>query len=144
MLTRTSTVIALAAFLASPAFAGEAPPTPQAVMPTVLSNLRTSGETQILPDAATVEEIQRSGKSKVIGSFKLCVSITGDVTGVVVLKSTGFPAYDKKITAGIRTWKHRPYLVDKKPMAVCSAETFIYKPPPPPPPSPPAPKKKAG
>ena len=42
------------------------------------------------------------------------------------LKSTGFDAYDKKIEAKIWRWIYRPFVVDGKPVKVCTAVTFIY------------------
>lgn len=42
------------------------------------------------------------------------------------LRSTGFPAYDEKILRELRQWQYRPFLVNGKPVAVCTAVTFIY------------------
>lgn len=80
----------------------------------------------ILPDDATKTAITRSQRDKVVGSFKLCISDTGAVTGVTALKSTGFPDYDAKIIREMNTWAYRPYLVNGKAAPVCTAVTFIY------------------
>jgi hypothetical protein len=43
------------------------------------------------------------------------------------MKSTGFPAYDETIMSRIRgEWRYRPFQVNGKPVAVCTAVTFIY------------------
>lgn len=116
------------------------PPPPQNVSPTALDANRLSGEKNIVPDDLTKVEIARSGKDKVIGSYKLCITTAGNVSSVTQLKSTGFAAYDTKLLDGMRTWTYRPFLVGGKPAAVCTAVTFIYSqkaPEPPPPASPP-------
>lgn len=114
-------------------------PTPRNVPPAELDALRIAGEKNILPDTVTKGQIYRSGKSKVIGSYRLCVSSEGIVKSVKQMKSTGFADYDEKIMSELRQWRYRPYLVDGKPAPVCSAVAFIYSqgaPGAPPPPRP--------
>jgi outer membrane biosynthesis protein TonB len=75
----------------------------------------------------TKSEIQRSGKDRVIGSFKLCITVGGEVQSVKQLKSTGFPAYDSRILSTIQgSWRYKPYNVNGKAVPVCTAVTFIY------------------
>jgi periplasmic protein TonB len=103
------------------------PAPPQNVAPTALDALRIGGEKNIVPDDVTKTEISRSGKDKLIGSYKLCITVDGNISSVVQLKSTGFPAYDNKITGTIRgEWRYRPFMVNGKPTPVCTAVTFIY------------------
>ena len=80
----------------------------------------------IVPDDVTKTEIQRSGKDKIVGSYKLCISVDGAVTTINQLKSTTFPAYDSKIQREMRSWKYRPYMVNGRAVPVCTAVTFIY------------------
>lgn len=94
--------------------------------PTLLEGERISGDAKITPDDDTKAEIQLSGKTNVIGSFKLCVTIGGDVSSIKILKSTGFAAYDAKIQAEIQNWRYRPYEVNGRAVPVCTAATFIY------------------
>ena len=56
------------------------PAPPQNVPPTLLEGSRIAGEKMIVPDDVTKTEIQRSGKDKIIGSFKLCINASGAVT----------------------------------------------------------------
>ncbi len=103
------------------------PAPPQNVPPTMLEGSRIAGEKMIVPDDVTKTEIQRSGKDKIIGSFKICLSAAGAVSDVKMLKSTGFPAYDNKILGKMRNeWKYRPYAVNGRAVPVCTAVTFIY------------------
>ena len=102
------------------------PAPPQNVPPTLLEVNRTSGSKLVAPDAKTVAEIEKAGKDKVIGSFKLCVKETGTVWSVSQLKSTGFAAYDQKIEREMRTWTYKPYQINGKAAPVCTAVTFIY------------------
>lgn len=103
------------------------PPAPgQAVAPTALEALRIKGAKEIVPGAATKKAIARSGKDKVVASFKLCVDSTGAVDRVVLIKSSGFKDYDAKLDAGIHTWAYQPYLIDGAAQPVCTAVTFVY------------------
>jgi protein TonB len=103
------------------------PAPPQNVAPTALDANRIAGEKNITPDDVTKTEISRSGKDKLVGSFKLCITAEGNINTVNQLKSTGFAAYDNKIVNTIRgEWRYRPFVVNGKPAAVCTAVTFIY------------------
>ena len=93
----------------------------------MLEGSRIAGEKNITPDDVTKTEIQRSGKDRLIGSFKLCITVGGEISNVNMLKSTGFPAYDQKIQGKIRgEWRYRPFMVNGKAAPVCTAVTFIY------------------
>ena len=107
---------------------GNAPPSvpPQIVPPSALEGSRIAGDKNITPSDTTKTEIQRSGKGKIVGSYKLCVTVDGTVRSVEQLKSTGFGAYDSKIQSEMRDWRYRPYMVNGRPVPVCTAVTFIY------------------
>ena len=102
------------------------PAPPQNVPPTALEQSRIAGEKMIQPDEVTNTEIIRSGKSKLVGSFKLCLNALGNVSLVQMLKSTGFPAYDNKIQTEMHSWRYRPFMVNGAAAPVCTAVTFIY------------------
>jgi protein TonB len=104
------------------------PPAPPAnVPPTALEASRMAGEKNIVPDDVTKTEISRSGKDRLIGSYKLCITADGNIKSVNQLKSTGFPSYDSKIQNTIRgEWRYRPFMVNGKAVEVCTAVTFIY------------------
>ncbi|MGE0549627.1 MAG: hypothetical protein AB7O24_30280 [Kofleriaceae bacterium] len=103
------------------------PAAPTNIAPTMLEQSRVAGEKQIVPDDNTKVEIQRSGKDKLVGAFKLCIDTQGSVTSVSQIKSTGFPAYDAKIQKKMRTeWRYRPFLVNGKAAPACTAVNFIY------------------
>ena len=102
------------------------PAPPQNVPPTLLEGSRIAGEKQIIPDDVTKTEIQRSGKTKVIATAKLCLSTSGEVERVDLVKSSGFPNYDDKIRSAMSTWRYRPYTVNGTAVKACTAVTFIY------------------
>jgi TonB family protein len=105
------------------------PPTPpQNIAPSVLEANRIAGNKLITPDDATKKQIIADGKSRVIGSFKLCIALDGSVTVVTLLKSSGYAAYDEKLQQQMRTWKYKPYLVNGRATPVCTAVTFIFSP----------------
>jgi outer membrane biosynthesis protein TonB len=97
------------------------------VAPAALDANRISGEKSIAPDEPTMDAIARSGENKLVSTFKVCVTPDGGIGSVTQLKSTGFPAYDTKIQNTIRKdWRYKPYLVNGKATAVCTAFRFIY------------------
>lgn len=93
------------------------------VAPTQLEPLRITGTKLVTPDDE--DKIHLFNK-RLIGSFKLCLDETGRYEEGELLKSTGLPRYDAKIARTMMDWTYRPYLVDGKPVPVCSAVTFIY------------------
>lgn len=104
----------------------QAPP-PPVVAPTALEQRRINGEKVIIPDDDTKREIEASGLSKLVATYKICINVAGAVMSVEMLKSSGFPPYDRKLAAGMRTWRYRPYTLEGKPVSVCTSVTFIYR-----------------
>jgi len=102
------------------------PAPPKNVPPTLLEGQRIAGNKMIIPNDVTKTEIQRSGKDRIIGSYKLCITTDGNISSIKQLKSTGFGAYDSKILAEMHNWRYRPYLVNGRAVPVCTAVTFVY------------------
>jgi outer membrane biosynthesis protein TonB len=116
------------AAIAPPVVAAPAAPAP---MPSVASVAfdanRIAGDKNIVPDDSTKSEMRRRGSDKVIGAFKLCLTASGDIGNVSLIKSTGFTDYDGKIQATIRTkWRYKPFLVNGQASPVCTAVRFVY------------------
>ena len=108
---------------------GQVPPPPApsvTVPPSLLENLRVSGTRMIAPDAPTKATMLQARKGKVVASMKLCLDDTGTVASVSQLKSSGYPAYDRKIIGEMRQWIYKPYKQNGRAVAVCTAVTFIY------------------
>jgi Protein kinase domain len=93
--------------------------------PSVLEANRVTGNKNIFPDDDTKAAIAAGG-GRAVGSFKLCLDVTGVVTSVNQLKSTGFPSYDDEIMRQMRAWTYKPYAPDGTAMPVCTAVTFIF------------------
>lgn len=93
---------------------------------TMVEGRRIAGNKAIAPDDRTKTEIGKSRVEKIVGSFRLCLDESGSVESILPMRSTGYASYDRKIIAGIQTWKYSPYVVDDKPVPVCTAVTFIY------------------
>lgn len=103
------------------------PAPPQTVAPTALDANRIAGEKNIVPDDMTKNEISRSGRDRLTGTYKLCITAEGNISSVTQLKSTTFQSYDSKIINTIRgEWRYRPFMVNGKATPVCTAVTFIY------------------
>jgi hypothetical protein len=99
---------------------------PHAVPPSVLDQNRIPDRIQTAPDAATRAEMASAGVKRAVGVFKLCVDTTGAVSEIKPIKSTGFPAYDRKIESELRRSRYRPIEVDGKVTPICTSITFIY------------------
>lgn len=97
------------------------------VAPTALEGHRTAGTVQIQPDDATKLDMQAKHLSRLVGSWKLCIDVTGKVSAVVRLRPTGSASYDAKIEDELAKWRYSPYQVDGKAVPVCTAVTFIYR-----------------
>jgi len=109
-----------------------APPPPPPMAPKIvpqvaLEQQRISGEKDIQPPNNVNVLIRRAGK-KVVATVKMCLNRSGNVKSLKLLRSTGHPAYDKKIKSKMRKWKYRPFKVNGKPVPVCTSVTFIYNP----------------
>jgi hypothetical protein len=101
--------------------------TPSAPAGIALEASRIAGEKAIQPDDVTRMDISRSGKDRIVGTFKLCINAEGAIQSVTMMKSTGFSPYDTKIQGTIRSsWRYRPFNVNGKAVPVCTAVTFIY------------------
>jgi hypothetical protein len=92
----------------------------------MIEGRRISGTKMIAPDDAIKTLIQRSRVDRITGSFRVCLDEGGNVESILPLRSTGYASYDRKITAGILTWKYSPYLIDGEAVPVCTGVNFIY------------------
>jgi hypothetical protein len=102
-----------------------APPTVASVA--TLDANRIGGDKNIIPDDSTQVEMRRRGMDRVMGSYKLCITATGEISTVAPVKSTGFNEYDWKIQTTIRNkWRYRPFLVNGRASPVCTAVRFVY------------------
>lgn len=101
---------------------------PQYVPPTVLEALRVAGTKDVVPDARTQALMSSNGAKTVIGSFKVCVNESGELTAVDTMRPTGYREYDEEILNAIAAWSYEPYRVLDRTVPVCSAVTFVYQP----------------
>jgi protein TonB len=98
---------------------------PTTLSPSELRTIRTSGDEHITPSELDRTAMVRDGRDRLIGSFKVCVSTAG-VPEPLMLRSTGYADYDRRLVDGIRTWRYRPFMVGGRAVPVCAAVTFIY------------------
>lgn len=97
------------------------------VPPAVIRGLRIAGETQIHPSDLDRTAMSRDGKDEVTAMFKTCVTAAGDVGAVTLLKSSGYPAYDGALAAGLHGWRYRPYEIGGQAVKACGIVTFVYQ-----------------
>jgi TonB family protein len=96
------------------------------VPPTILNALRTYGDTQIHPSRNTQNQMLTDGKTKVVGTVKVCIQATGAIGSVTLLSSTKYPEYDQLLLEGAKRWQYRPYMIDGTAQPACSAVSFVY------------------
>lgn len=99
---------------------------PKIVPQVALEQQRLSGEKHIVPSDEVKLQIKREGKTRVVTTVKMCLSSGGVVNKLTMLKSSGYPTYDQAIKATMRSWRYRPFMVNGKPVPVCTSVTFIY------------------
>jgi TonB family protein len=58
---------------------------------------------------------------------RMCLSTGGLPTSIALLKRSGYPEADRRIEEAMRGWRYRPYLMNGKPVPVCTAVTFDYR-----------------
>ena len=87
---------------------------------------RISGDPHIYPDTATVNEMRRAGQEVLHVSIEICIAATGEVTSVSIPRSSGYPAYDKKLAREIRTWRYSRRTSDQ-PAPACRTIAFNYR-----------------
>jgi protein TonB len=107
------------------------PPPPPPEKPRVVAQVaveaqRISGEKSIQPDDMTKIQMQRDAKDRIDSNYKMCLSKTGEIASINMMKSSGYPEYDRKIQGKMQEWRYKPYLVNGEPSPVCTVITFIY------------------
>lgn len=111
-----------------PGVAPSAPaPGERVVAPRVFEQERIVGDPRIFPSPEVKVKIAASGKALLVIPVKVCVGVDGKVSGVSMLKSSGFLAYDIELMNAIGGWRYRPFTIDGKPAPVCSIVQFMYR-----------------
>jgi TonB family protein len=106
--------------------AAAAPSAPRNVPSGILEAHRTKGNKIIMPGEIEKITIDASREARVVASVELCVDPAGKVSKVRLVRSSGYPGYDEKIVAEMKSWEYQPVEVDGKAVPVCSVVTFIY------------------
>jgi TonB family protein len=102
------------------------PPPVRDVTPEILRGLRIRGETAIHPPREVYDEMAAARQYRTTATIKLCLAPSGAVSSVSVLKSTAYPAYDRRLVETAGRWIYRPYTVNGTPVPACGVVTFQY------------------
>lgn len=70
------------------------------------------------PHQLTLPPALNRARMVIWGLYQICVGTKGEVTKVIPIKRA-HDLVDEDWATTIRTWRHKPYLVDGKPTAVC-------------------------
>ena len=88
---------------------------------------RIAGDPQIAAPDPVRSQMARAQQKQVRADVRICLDREGEVGSVRVLRSTGYPEYDARLTDRMRTWRYRPYQVNGAAVPVCSIVTFLYR-----------------
>jgi periplasmic protein TonB len=103
-----------------------APQEPQIVPQAAIEQQRIAGEAQIAPTDDVKLQIRRDGRNRVVPVVRMCLTASGGISSLNLIKSSGYPAYDRRILSKMREWRYRPFMVNEKAVPVCTSVTFIY------------------
>jgi TonB family protein len=95
----------------------------------MIEGYRVAGDPQIQPpDAVRVQMVQEQQR-QAAGTIRMCLARDGSVASLRVLQSTGYAAYDDRLTAGMRGWRYKPYRLAAggNAVPVCTAVTFVFR-----------------
>jgi cysteine-rich repeat protein len=93
----------------------------------VIEGFRIAGDPQIHPPESVREAMNEDRKSRAIGIVRMCLSTSGAVESIRVVRSTGYALYDQLLTQRMRGWRYLPYrTASGTPVPACTAVTFIY------------------
>jgi outer membrane biosynthesis protein TonB len=62
---------------------------------------------------------------------KVCVDAEARVTGVDLVRDSGYPPFDEQVRREVSCFSFRPTVIDGTPTRGCTTVTFIYRPSPP-------------
>jgi TonB family protein len=99
---------------------------PAAVPIQAVQKQMVAGEREIHLPTDVLKDMAHQGISRAIIMVKLCLSAEGTPTVVEIVKGSGYQAADDKVVAKIRDWRFKPYMIDGKPVGVCTAVMFNY------------------
>lgn len=88
---------------------------------------RIAGDPEIRPDRETQLAMVRDRVASTRITVKMCLSASGSVRSLDIIRSTGYPAYDARVLREMRQWRYRPFEVNGVPTPVCTAITIFYK-----------------
>ncbi len=94
--------------------------------PSTVAGYRVKGDSMIAPDDMDKWAMAEHEVSRVTYSGKICIGTDGHVASIRMLQSTGIPGYDRKIQRRISEWEYSPFMVNGRPVAVCTGVTMIY------------------
>lgn len=101
-----------------------APPSEPRVVPDAeLDARRVAGNRNILPDSRTQTRIQRDGRDMITAVIRMCLSPTGSVDRLDVVRSSGYRDYDQRIVSEMRKWRYQL----NEAVPVCTTVTFNYR-----------------
>jgi periplasmic protein TonB len=92
-----------------------------------IEGYRISGDPQIAAPDSVRSQMMRKAQTSTTGVVKMCLGADGTVHSLSILRSTGYPEYDQRLTSRMRDWRYRPYQVGGRSVPVCTVVRFIYR-----------------
>jgi hypothetical protein len=95
------------------------------IAPEALEDRRLTGTLAITPPDAERDRL-RPG-SRWIASAQVCIDGGGEVERLALLRRSGLPGWDRRLCEEIQQWRYQPYQIEGRPVAACTAVTFVYQ-----------------
>jgi hypothetical protein len=96
----------------------------------IVEGHRVEGVAQIPPSDDDRRTMWKSRVQKLFATVKLCLSETGVVNGITLLRPSGLSTYDRELCEHIKLWRYQPYELNGTPIEVCTGVSFVYDQPP--------------
>jgi TonB family protein len=94
----------------------------------LIEGQRIAGESQIRPPDSVQATMHRRSERRAMGTIHMCLDRDGGVRSLRVMRSTGYPEYDQRLTSRMREWRYRPYrIAGGNAVPVCTAVTFVFQ-----------------
>ena len=97
------------------------------VLEHVLERQRIAGSRRIAPPESVKLAMAQKRRLQLIAGVWMCLNRRGSVATLRVMKSSGYPAYDRRIRRVMHKWRYKPFLVNGSAVPVCTSVIVIYR-----------------
>lgn len=93
------------------------------VPPATAAAARIDGNAHVEPSPEVQRAMRDAGASQLLAVIRVFINVDGHVTDATIARTTGHPDYDRELVIAIRSWRYRPFSVERP---VETMTTAIY------------------